>query len=85
MSTVHDHQHHRRNPAPVGRSAPFSSRKSKQNAIKAMMLTGWHGRMLYCGATRPGSCADITQARHSVLVDLLRHGPRTAILADAGY
>ncbi|MEV4182420.1 transposase family protein [Streptosporangium canum] len=41
--------------------------------------------MLWCGETRPGSVADITQARRSGLVDLLSdtRGPR--ILADAGY
>jgi hypothetical protein len=39
----------------------FTSGKSKQNAIKAMVLTDRDGHLLLCGATRPGSCADITQ------------------------
>lgn len=63
----------------------FTSGKSRQNAIKLMVLTGRDGRMLFCGATRPGSCADITQARQAGLVDLVRRGHRTTILADAGY
>lgn len=63
----------------------FTSGKSKQNAVKALVLTDREGRMLFCGATRPGSCADITQARQAGLVDLVRRGHRTAILADAGY
>lgn len=63
----------------------FISGKTKQNAIKAMVLTDRDGRMLFCGATRAGSCADITQARQAGLVDLLQHTPAPAILADAGY
>ncbi|WP_282772562.1 transposase [Saccharomonospora viridis] len=60
----------------------FTWGKSKWNAVKALVFTGREGRMLFCGAVRPGSCADITHARQSGLVDLLRHGPRVSILAD---
>ncbi|MFI6803219.1 transposase family protein [Streptosporangium canum] len=40
---------------------------------------------MWCGETRPGSVADLAQARRSGLVDLLSgtRGPR--IPADAGY
>nr|WSZ11970.1 transposase [Streptomyces canus] len=40
----------------------FVSGKTRQNAVKAMVLTDAEGRMLFCGPVRPGSCADITQA-----------------------
>ncbi|MEV4442813.1 transposase family protein [Streptomyces sp. NPDC049577] len=63
----------------------FTSGKSKQNAVKAMVLTDAEGRLLFCGEPRPGSCPDITQARTSGLVDLLGTGPWVEILADAGY
>ncbi|WP_242646673.1 transposase [Streptomyces griseocarneus] len=63
----------------------FISGKSKQNAVKTMVLTDAAGRLLFCGETRPGSCPDITQARESGLIDLLDTGPWVEILADAGY
>ncbi|WP_307843538.1 transposase family protein [Streptomyces sp. B15] len=63
----------------------FISGKSKQNAVKTMVLTDADGRMLFCSPTRPGSCADITHARQLGLVKLLDGGPAVEILADAGY
>ncbi|MFE0763280.1 transposase family protein [Streptomyces smyrnaeus] len=60
-------------------------RQSKQNAVKAMVLTDADGRRLFCSPTRPGSCADITHARQPGLVKLLDDGPPVEILADAGY
>ncbi|MFE2218430.1 transposase family protein, partial [Streptomyces canus] len=63
----------------------FVSGKTKQNAVKAMVLTDTEGRMLFCSPVRPGNCADITQARQLGLVELLAHGPFVEILAVAGY
>ncbi|MFI0818540.1 transposase family protein [Streptomyces sp. NPDC021098] len=63
----------------------FISGKSKQNAVKAMVVTDADGRVLFCSPTRPGSCADITHARQSGLVKLLADGPAVEVLADAGY
>ncbi|MGW2328197.1 transposase family protein [Streptomyces sp. NPDC001700] len=63
----------------------FISGKSKQNAVKAMVVTDADGRLLFCSPTRPGSCADITHARQSGLVKLLADRPVVEILADAGY
>lgn len=63
----------------------FISGKSKQNAVKAMVVTDEDGRVLFCSPTKPGSCADITQARQLGLVRLLVDGPAMEILADAGY
>nr|WP_233841565.1 transposase [Streptomyces microflavus] len=63
----------------------FISGKNKQNAVKAMVFTDGNGRLLFCGPTRPGSCADITHARELGLVKLLADGPAVEILADAGY
>ncbi|MEV6297668.1 transposase family protein [Streptomyces sp. NPDC051896] len=63
----------------------FVSGKTKQNAVKSMVLTDAEGRVLFCSPARPGSCADITQARQLGLVKLLSEGPFIEILADAGY
>ncbi|WP_326594857.1 transposase family protein [Streptomyces sp. NBC_01803] len=63
----------------------FVSGKSKQNAVKALVLTDTSGRLLFCGEARPCSCADITQARQAGLVDLLADTIHLRILADAGY
>ncbi|MFG2274998.1 transposase family protein [Streptomyces chartreusis] len=63
----------------------FVSGKSKQNAVKAMVLTDAEGRLLYCSPVRPGSCVDITHARQLGLAQLAAGGPFMEILADAGY
>ncbi|MGW8955952.1 transposase family protein [Streptomyces sp. NPDC055709] len=63
----------------------FISGKNKQNAVKAMVVADEDGRVLFCSATKPGSCADITHARQLGLVRLLADGPAVGILADAGY
>ncbi|MFC8808744.1 transposase family protein [Streptomyces anthocyanicus] len=56
----------------------FISGKSKQNAVKTMVVTDGDGRMLFCSPTQHGSCADITHARQLGLVRLLggRSGSR---------
>ncbi|MFI0960677.1 transposase family protein [Streptomyces sp. NPDC021080] len=41
----------------------FVSGKSKQNAVKPMVVTDGNSRVLFCGPAGPGSCADITHAR----------------------
>jgi hypothetical protein len=63
----------------------YVSGKSKQNAVKALVITDHSGRLLFCGETRPGSTADISQARQAGLVELLAHHPSVELLADAGY
>ena len=63
----------------------FISGKSRQNAVKSMVVTDDAGRVLWCSPTVPGNCADITHARQLGLVGLLRSGPVVQILADAGY
>ncbi|PRY37904.1 transposase [Umezawaea tangerina] len=63
----------------------FVSGNSRQNAVKTMIVTDEVGRMLFCGATTPGSTADITQARQSELVTLLKNTTGLRVLADAGY
>ncbi|MFE4582808.1 transposase family protein, partial [Streptomyces chartreusis] len=54
----------------------FVSGKTKQNAVKSMVITDAEGRVLFCSPVRPGSCADITQARQLGLVELLADGVR---------
>ncbi|MEU1106400.1 transposase family protein [Streptomyces tibetensis] len=63
----------------------FVSGKTKQNAVKSMVVTDAEGRVLFCSPVRPGSCADITQARQLGRAQLLADGPFLEILADAGY
>ncbi|MFD9099299.1 transposase family protein [Streptomyces collinus] len=63
----------------------FISGKSKQNAVKTMVVTDGDGRLLFCSPAQHGSCADITHARQLGLVRLLDGGPALEILADAGY
>ncbi|MGF0175930.1 transposase family protein [Streptomyces sp. Marseille-Q5077] len=60
------------------------SGETQQNSVKSMVLTDDEGRLLYCSPVRPGSCADITQARQLGPVKLLADGPFMEILADAG-
>ncbi|MFE6178848.1 transposase family protein [Streptomyces sp. NPDC056464] len=63
----------------------FVTGKTKQNAVKSMVLTDAEGRVLFCSPVRPGSCADITQARQLGLAKLLADSPYLEVLADAGY
>lgn len=63
----------------------FISGKSKQNAVKVLVVTDNQGRLLFGGALKPGSCPDITQARDAGLVELLGRHRDLRILADAGY
>ncbi|WP_265582734.1 hypothetical protein [Streptomyces ferrugineus] len=37
------------------------SGKTKQNAVKSMVLTDAEGRVVFCSPVRPGSCANITR------------------------
>ena len=64
----------------------FISGKSRQNAIRTVVVADLQGRVLFCcGATVPGSVADIIQARDSGLADLLAAADGVQVLADAGY
>ncbi|MFK4070442.1 transposase family protein [Streptomyces sp. NPDC029674] len=71
-------------PGTAGRDR-YISGKSKQNAMKALVVTDAEGCLLFAGALRPGSCPDITQARDAGLVQLLAAQLDLQILADAGY
>ncbi|MET7355529.1 transposase family protein [Streptomyces mirabilis] len=53
----------------------FVSGKTKQNAVKSLVLTDAEGRVLFCSPIRPGSCADITQARQLGLAQLVPAAP----------
>ncbi|WP_326608821.1 transposase [Streptomyces scopuliridis] len=75
-----------RRPAPGQKDREkFISGKNKQNAVKSLVVTDAEGRLLFCSAAEPASCADITHARKLGLVKLLVNGPAVKILADAGY
>ncbi|MGW3525678.1 transposase family protein [Streptomyces olivaceus] len=63
----------------------FVSGKSRQNAVKTMVVTGGDGCVLFSSPAQHGSCADITHVRQLGLVRLLDGGPALEILADAGY
>ncbi|MGC4792286.1 transposase family protein [Micromonospora sp. DT178] len=64
----------------------FVSGKARLNTMKALVICDPAGRLLFCGATRPGSMHDLTQARTAGLVDLLLHAPLgVQVLADAHH
>ncbi|MEU3605502.1 hypothetical protein AB0E83_08595 [Streptomyces sp. NPDC035033] len=75
----------RRPTAGRGRRDKFVSGENKQNPVTSMVVTDGEGRVLRCGPTVPGSCADITHARQPGPVALLADGPAVGILADGGY
>jgi hypothetical protein len=53
--------------------------------MKALIISDARGRVLFGGASCPGSTADITQARQAGMVDWLDHTTSVEILTDAGY
>ena len=53
--------------------------------MKALIISDARGRILFGGASCPGSTADITQARQAGVVDWLDHTGGVEILTDAGY
>ncbi len=63
----------------------FISGKSRQNAMKALVMTDGQGCVLFCGPTVRGSTADITQARQAGVTDWLAYTAAVEILTDAGY
>jgi DDE superfamily endonuclease/Helix-turn-helix of DDE superfamily endonuclease len=67
-----------------GRRA-FVSGKKKQNTIEATVISDGAGRMLWCGAVRPGRMHDVTALRTEGIEDLLRAFPQVKVRVDAGY
>jgi DDE superfamily endonuclease/Helix-turn-helix of DDE superfamily endonuclease len=63
----------------------FVSGKARANTVKALVITGHTGRLLFCGEVRPGSIHDLTQLRQAGLVDLLDQAGDLEFLADRGY
>lgn len=67
-----------------GRRA-FVSGKKKQNTIKPTVISDGDGRLLWCGATRPGRMHDVTALRTEGIEDLLRQYPNVRAKVDSGY
>lgn len=67
-----------------GRRA-FVSGKKKQNTIKPTVISDGEGRLLWCGATRPGRMHDVTALRTEGIEDLLRQYPNVRARVDSGY
>jgi hypothetical protein len=67
-----------------GRRA-FVSGKKKQNTIKPTVISDGRGRLLWCGATRPGRMHDVTALRTEGIEDLLRQYPTVRARVDSGY
>jgi DDE superfamily endonuclease/Helix-turn-helix of DDE superfamily endonuclease len=67
-----------------GRRA-FVSGKKKQNTGKATVISDERGRLLWCGATRPGRMHDVTALRTEGVEDLLRQYPTVKAKVDSGY
>jgi hypothetical protein len=68
----------------AGRRA-FVSGKKKQNTIKPTVISDERGRLLWCGATRPGRMHDVTALRTEGIEDLLRRYPTVRAKVDSGY
>jgi hypothetical protein len=67
-----------------GRRA-FVSGKKKQNTMKPTVISDERGRLLWCGATRPGRMHDVTALRTEGIEDLLRRYPKVTAKVDSGY
>ena len=67
-----------------GRRA-FVSGKKKQNTMKPTVISDDRGRLLWCGATRPGRMHDVTALRTEGIEDLLRQYPKVRARVDSGY
>jgi len=67
-----------------GRRA-FVSGKRKQNTIKPAAISDGRGRLLWCGATRPGRMHDVTALRTEGIEELLRRYPTVRAKVDSGY
>ena len=67
-----------------GRRA-FVSGKKKANTIKPTAVSDGKGRLLWCGATRPGRMHDVTALRTEGIEDLLRQYPTVRVKVDSGY
>ena len=67
-----------------GRRA-FVSGKKKQNTIKPTVISDDHGRLLWCGAIRPGRMHDVTAMRTEGVEDLLHQYPKVRAHVDSGY
>lgn len=67
-----------------GRRA-FVSGEKKQNTIKPTVISDERGRMLWCGAIRPGRMHDVTAMRSEGIEDLLRQYPKVKAKVDSGY
>jgi hypothetical protein len=67
-----------------GRRA-FVSGKRKQNTIMPTVISDGRGRLLWCGAIRPGRMHDVTAVRTEGIEDLLRRYPTVRAKVDSGY
>jgi hypothetical protein len=63
----------------------FVSGKKKQNTIKPTVISDGRGRLLWCGAIRPGRMHDVTALRSEGVEDLLRQYPNVRARVDSGY
>jgi hypothetical protein len=68
----------------AGRKA-FISGKLKQNTIKTTVAADGAGRLLWCGATRPGRMHDLTAVRTEGIDALIDAYPQVQVLVDTGY
>ena len=63
----------------------FVSGKKKQNTGKATVISDDKGRLLWCGAVRPGRMHDVTALRTEGIEDLLQQYPDVIAQVDSGY
>jgi hypothetical protein len=68
----------------VGRKA-FVSGKKRQNTLTTTVLSDGQGRLLWCGAVRPGRMHDVTAVRTEGIEELLAYYCQVTGEVDSGY
>jgi hypothetical protein len=86
----HTAHRRRRNPGPPAegrtpRTGRLVSGKRKQNTIKTATISDGQGRILWCGAVRPGRMHDQTATRAEGIAGQFRLCPRVKAEAGEGY
>ena len=80
----------RRNPGPPAegrtpRTGRLRLRKRKQNTVKTTTISDGQGRILWCGAVRPGPMHDQTAMRAEGIAEQFRRCSRVTAEAGEGY
>ena len=70
---------------PSAQEPPWSGSFTGQNTMKPTAISDGKGRLLWCGATRPGRMHDVTALRTEGIEELFRQYPTVRAKVDSGY